>query len=93
MAAGAVMTYSFRQWRRVTRTEVLIRPWGLGESRKWVRANPRMKNASGEFCRGFFGFSKIRCMVWSFDSRCKRDVGGHEVEDQGHDIKTRSIAC
>jgi len=40
--------------------EVLIRPGGLGEGlyklHKWVRAKPRIKNSSGEFRRGFFGF-------------------------------------
>jgi len=58
---------------------------------KWVRVKPRMKNYSCEFRRGFFGFSKIWCMVWSHDSWCTTNVEGHEVKCQGHDQARRQV--
>jgi len=69
--------------------EVCIWPGGLGEGcmlPNWVRAEPRIKNASGEFCRRFFSVSKSWYMVWSLDSRLNTNVEGHEVKGQGHVI-------
>jgi len=69
---------SRRRAASVKALEVQIRPgclWDGCKPPKWTRAKPRMKTASGEFRRGFFGFSKIRYMVWSRDSKRWRSWG------------------